>query len=194
MAQTKATTAPVSKTEDPIEEVHQEEIVQGIGYQNTIKKLIAGGARLIKGVRIKNVNVVEKDNYKRVSFTLNTLVPGYTQNETTLEWEKAKVATIYSSTYAIAGAIKEDEDKAWLGREIDERPQSLNLILNGGTVDIIQQEFEAGEEIINPFTTKANPEGSVTDHATIINHVIKFNFGSTGARMADRLADKLLGF
>lgn len=194
MAQTKATKASVSNEQDDAPIVHQEEVVQGVGYNNTIKNLLANGARQIKNLRIKNVNFTEKDNHKLVSFTLANVIPGYERNEDTLEYEKGKVSTLFTSTYAISGAIKEDEDLAWMGNILNEKPEALNLILNGGTIDIIQQEFAAGEEIVNPFSTKKDPTGSVTDHDTIINHVIKFNLGNTGKKMADRLADKLLGF
>ena len=42
--------------------------------------------------------------------------------------------------YAIVGALKEDEELGWMANALLENPQALNLIFNGSTVDILQQE------------------------------------------------------
>lgn len=165
-----------------------------VTYHNIIKKLMASGAKRINSVQIKNVNATDKDNYTMVSFTLTTKVPGPVRDEATDSWSMGLTNTIYTSLYAIVGAIKEDENLSWLGSALLERPAALGLIFAGAKIDILQQEFAQGEEIVNPFSTRDDAEARVYDHDTIINNIIGFNLGTTGARMADKLADKLLGF
>lgn len=168
--------------------------VNAVGHQNIIKKLIAEGAKRINGVRIKNVNFSEQDNYTRVSITPATPIRGFISKDNGVTYEEGMVNTIFSSLYAITGALKEDEDLAWMANALLENPQALVLIFAGGTVDIIQQYIVAGTEFTNPFTTKEDAEVQSYDHDIIINHLVKFNVGKTGEKMANRLADKMLGF
>lgn len=185
---------PVTAEETPqaVETPAVEEKV--VGTANVIKRLIATGARRINSLRIKNVNFTEKDNYTMISLTLANPIDGFVTEDNGATYEKGKTSTMFTSLFAVAGAIKEDEDLAWMANALLENPQALNLILNGGHVDVIQQEIGAGEEFTNPFSTQANPEPQVYDHDIIVNHVVGFKLGATGKQMSNRLADKLLGF
>lgn len=166
----------------------------GAGYQNTIKRLIAAGAKRISSVRIKNVNNTEKDNYTMISFTLASPIKGFVPVDGGASYQEGVTQTMFTSLFAITGALKENEDLGWMANTLLEKPEALNLILNGATVDILQQEIKAGEEYKNPFSTQENVEPMVYDHDVIINNVIGFNLGKVGLKMADKLADKLLGF
>ena len=48
-------------------------------------------------------------------------------------------------------------------RDSDNR-QALNLIFNGGSIDILQQEIVAGEQFTNPFSTRNDATVQVYDH------------------------------
>lgn len=165
-----------------------------VEYKNIIKKLVASGCKRINSVRIKNVNFTDKDSYTMVSFTIATPIRGFISDDNGDTYKEGMTNTIFTSLYAIAGALKEDEELGWMANALLENPQALNLILNGATVDIIQQEISAGEEFTNPFSTRNDVDPQVYDHDLIINHIIGFKLGKTGLRMADRLADKLMGF
>lgn len=171
-----------------------DEILVNVSYANVLKKLLAEGCKRVNGIRVKNVNVTEKDNYTMISLSLGTAIAGYVSKDNGVTYEKGNVNTLFTSTFAIAGAMKEDEDMAWMANAINAHPEALTLILNGGTVDIIQQEVPAGTEYVNPFTTRTDVEPSVYDHDIVINYIVGFHLGKTGMRMADKLADKLLGF
>lgn len=164
-----------------------------VSYQNVIKKLIASGCKRINSVRIKNVNYTEKDNYTMISLTLAKNVRGYVSEDEGVTFELGETNVIFTSLFAIVGALKEDEELGWMGNVLLENPQALNLILNGSTVDIIQQEIEQGVEFTNPFSN-GTPEPLVYDHNIIINHIVGFKLGKTGEKMSNRLADKLMGF
>lgn len=167
-------------------------------YKKIIKSLIGEGAKKFNAIRIKNVNSKVEENHIRVSFTLATPIRGFITNDNGETWEQGKTNVIYTSLYAIIGALKEDEDLSWLANSImkiiDETQDTsiLNLLFNGATIDILQQEFSAGEEFTNPFSTKK--ETQVYDHDVIINHVIKFELSKVGNRVADRIIDKTIGF
>jgi hypothetical protein len=164
------------------------------GYQNCIKKLIASGCKRINSLRIKNVNFTEKDNYTMVSFTLSTPIRGFVSNDNGITYQEGMTNTLFTSLYAIVGALKEDDELGWMANALLDNPQALNLIFNGGSVDIIQQEIAAEEQFTNLFSTKNDATVQVYDHDVIINYIIGFKLGKTGEKMAARFADKLMGF
>lgn len=165
-----------------------------VSYQNCIKKLIAAGCKRINSVRIKNVNFTEKDNYTMISFTLSTPIRGFVSNDNGVTYQEGMTNTLFTSLYAIVGAVKEDDELGWMANALLNNPQVLNLIFNGGSIDILQQEIVAGEQFTNPFSTRNDVTVQVYDHDVIINHIIGFKLGKTGEKMAARFADKLMGF
>lgn len=165
-----------------------------VSYQNCIKKLIAAGCKRINSVRIKNVNFTEKDNYTMISFTLSTPIRGFVSNDNGVTYQEGMTNTLFTSLYAIVGAVKEDDELGWMANALLNNPQALNLIFNGGSIDILQQEIVAGEQFTNPFSTRNDAIVQVYDHDVIINHIIGFKLGKTGEKMAARFADKLMGF
>lgn len=179
------------QTEVPV----QEQVVENGTFKAILKSLMASGScKRYNGLRIKNVNVTEEDNYTRVSFTVNDKIPGYVSKDGGNTFELDKTNTIFSSTYAIAGMLKEDEEKSWLANTLNENPKAINLVMNGGTIDVIQHTVKAGEAYHNPFTTKEDAEDTTFDHDTIINYIVGFQFGKTGEKFADILAVKMMGF
>ena len=165
-----------------------------VSYQNCIKKLIATGCKRINSIRIKNVNFTEKDNYTMISFTLSTPIRGFVSNDNGVTYQEGMTNTLFTSLYAIVGAVKEDDELGWMANALLDNPQALNLIFNGGSIDILQQEIVAGEQFTNPFSTRNDTTVQVYDHDVIINHIIGFKLGKTGEKMAARFADKLMGF
>lgn len=194
MAKTQPTKASVSEEQVANNAPAINEVANTVGYAGTIKKLIASGAKRVNSVRVKNVNFTEKDNYTMVSLTIDTPIEGFISEDEGDTYKKGKTNTVFTSLFAIAGALKEDEDLGWMANSLLEKPEALNLILNGAKVDILQSEVSAGEEYRNPFSTRDDVEAQVYDHDVIINNLISFKLGATGLRMSERLADKLLGF
>lgn len=163
-------------------------------YQNVIRKLIADGCKRLNSIKIKNVNFTEKDNYTMISFSIDKPIKGFISEDGGVTYTEGNTQLLFTSLFAIVGALKEDEELGWMANCLLENPQALNLILNGGSVDIIQQEIPAGVEFTNPFSKRTDLEPQVYDHDIIINHIIGFKLGKTGMKMADKLADKLMGF
>lgn len=190
----------MAQTNEQVSASQNEEVVENKiqttsndSYKDIIKKMLSNGCKRINSITIKNVNFTEKDNYTMVSFTLKTPIRGYVMDENG-EYKLGMTNTLFTSLFAITGTLKEDEELGWMANALLESPQALNLILNGATVDIIQQDIPQGVEYYNPFSTKAEVDAAVYDHDIIINHIIGFKLGKMGERMSMRLADKLMGF
>lgn len=167
-------------------------------YSNKVKELIANGSKRINGVKVKNVNFTDMSeqgkDYTMVSFTLCNKVEGFIMDNETGDYKEGLTNIIYTSLYAIVGAIKEDEELAWLGNHLLNNPQILPILFAGSYIDLIQTKINAGENYSNPFSTKENSTPQVFDHDVIINNIIKFNLGKSGKMATSRLMDKLLGF
>lgn len=161
-------------------------------YDAIIKGIIAAGGKKLPGIRVKNANFTEKDNYTMVSFTLANKVRGYVRDEETGVYKEGMTNVIFTSLFAICGALKEDDEKAWIANHLLNHPTALPLLFAGSTIDIVQTEVAAGVTYRNPFSTRDNVEGVSYDHETIINNVIKVRFGKMGEIAVSRLMDKML--
>lgn len=159
-----------------------------------VKRLVANGAKVIKGLKVKNVNHTEQDNYDRITFSIDKGIKAMVRNEDTEEYEAGLQNLVYSSTFAIAGAFKEDESLSWIANDIIKSPTVLNPLLNGGKIDIIQIFVPAGEEYSNPFTTREDAEVNTYEEDRIFNHVIGFTIGTMGPKVLDKMLDKMMGF
>lgn len=178
-------------------EVQQEiaEQVEGQkSFKDVIKDLIAGGAKRYNGLRIKNVKFSEEDNYTRITLVVHPPIPGMVSHDHGATWVLGVTNNIFTSNYALAGMLKEDEEKAWLAEALLENPTAYNIIMNGGSVDIIQQKVEAGVPYKNPFSTREDAAETTFDRDVLINYVVGFTFGKTGQKFADVLAVKMMGF
>lgn len=163
-------------------------------FKDIIKNLMNSGCQRFNDVTIKNVIIEEFDNYTRVTLVVKEGLPAYISDDNGVTYYEGKSNNVFTSTFALAGSMKEDEDLSWMANTINEHPSVLNLILNGSKVDIIVQKVAKGEEYVNPFTTKVNPEPTTFDNDTIIKYIVDIKLGKSGVRMADKLADKLMGF
>lgn len=164
-----------------------------------IRNLITDGATRINRLKIKNVNYdkdYEDKNHIRVTITLDRKVPGYVpimdNNGNITGYEKGMTNLIYTSTFALAAVLKENEDFSWLANHIVDKPKALTLIFNGATIDVLQREFPKGTPVINPFSTNSNKEWPIYDHDITVNDVINITLGRTGERMAMTLASNIL--
>lgn len=161
-------------------------------YDAIVKGIIAAGGKKIPGIRVKNANFTEKDNYTMVSFTLANKIRGYIRDEETGAYKEGMTNVIFTSLFAICGALKEDDEKAWIANHLLNHPIALPLLFAGSTIDIVQSEIPAGVTYRNPFSTRENVEGVTYDHDTIINNLIRVRFGKMGEIAASRLMDKML--
>ena len=78
--------------------------VQQSTYQEAIKTLLASGAKKITGLKVKNVNFTEKDNYDMVSFTLSSKIKGFVSEDNGLTYKEGLTNDI------IQKEVKEGEE------------------------------------------------------------------------------------
>ena len=165
--------------------------VAKVTYADKIKNLVTVGGRMFKGLRVKNVLCSEEDNYDRVTMVIDGSVPAKTSIDNGLTFTTGQSSNIFTSTFALAGTIKEDEDLSFLANYIISSPKIVNLLFNGSLIDIVQMTYPANTPIVNPFSTKED-NSRIYDHEVIINYIIKIKPGKTGLKMIDKLADKIM--
>lgn len=188
----KETTVPAEVNEPQVEQTINEteetlEFENIKPFKDVVKELIKAHGRPIKRI-IKNVNHEVLDTYTRVSFTLREPVKAYQYKDDEFVLTGSNV--IFTSIYAIAGMLKEDDDLAFLANDVITNPKLLNLLAVTGQAEIIQQEVKEGEEYVNPFAS--NPEPTTFDHDVIINHIISLKPGKVGLKFVDRYMDKMM--
>lgn len=157
--------------------------------------MATGNAVRYRACLVKSCRVEEEDNYTRVSITLGNEVTGFLPDASG-NYLPAQVTTIFSSGFALSACLKNNEDISWLAGIINENPNAIRVLLPGSKIDIIRQLVKAGEEYVNPFTTKSAEDivPSVFEHDTYITHIIGIELGKNGSKFADMLAMKVMGF
>lgn len=163
--------------------------VNSSSYKEIIKSLIANGAKKASKLRVKNVTITEMETYTRVGISIIPPVKAYNVNG-----EEVDTNIIFVSLYALVAVLRENEELAWVGNVLLERPQVLPLLLCGSEIDIIQRHYTAGQEIYNPYSRNTEQVPAIYDHNLYINDVIDVRLGSAGEKMLDKLADKVMGF
>lgn len=157
--------------------------------------MATGNAVRYRACLVKSCRVEEEDNYTRVSITLGNEIIGFLPDASG-NYINANVTTVFSSGFALSACLKNNEDISWLAGIINENPNAIRVLLPGSKIDIIRQLVKAGEEYINPFTTKSAEDivPSVFDHDTYITHIVGIELGKNGSKFADMLAMKVMGF
>ena len=127
----------VQVAEETVEQAANQ-TAKGKTYAEIIKSLIADGWKRRNGLKVRNVNCTEKDNYTMVTFSVVPPIPGYVLNEDSGEYELGQTNNVYSSSYAVSGAMKEDDEMSWLANSIVDKPKFINALFNGGEIDIFR--------------------------------------------------------
>lgn len=181
--------------------VQEHEVAPQGNEQETTEEVVSGTfAEIVKALQkkcgkaitrtVKNFNFEILDNYTRFSFTLREPIKAYVNNIETDEYELGKSTVVFSSAYAFAGMLKENDDLAFVANDTIINPKLVSLLTIGGTIDIIQQFVPVGEEYVNPFSS--DPEPIVFEHDVIINHIVGMKPGKTGLKFLDKYMDKMM--
>lgn len=179
-----------AQVEEPQVEEPQVEQTNDSTFNEIVKELKRKHGSPKKYI-VKNVNFEEFETYRRVSFTLRNEIPGYRQNADG-DWIKSKTNVIFTSAYAIAGVLKENDELAWLGNIILNNPNAMNLLFSAAELSIIQQEIPANEDYVNPFSSNGEP--TQKDYDWIVNHIVDIKLSKVGEKVYEKLMDKVLSF
>jgi len=158
--------------------------------KNVVEQLLKQGSQLVKNLTVKNVTVTPKENYIRLCLTLDKPVKGYVSDDDG-NYTLGETKFIYVSLFSVAAILRDNEDASFAVNHIIKKPSSVEVLLNGATVDIIQQPVKAGEEYINPWSE--NGTAQVFDHDTLINNVVNIKFTQRSIGLLGNLAASMLG-
>ena len=162
--------------------------------------------RRVNNLHVKNVKAFARlaeqtgNVVTRLTFVTKEKLPGMTVDENNLDafgmpTRKIAVSTnVFTSAYAIAGAMKEDAKGAIFADAVSNMTAVLagrqeaeivgtaniaNLLFAGGTIDVICQFVKAGEVYVNPFASSTDTE-TTFDEDRIFHHVVRCQFGPVG--------------
>lgn len=158
-------------------------------FAKAVAQLLKEGGESIKGVVVKNVSVKDMEAYTRVALTLNKEVKQMVANDDG-DYVEGTNNVVFVSAYSLGAILANNEDTAFAKNIVMRSPELLTMILSYAEIDIVLEHVKAGQEYINPFSTKEEPR--VIEHDSIFSHVVDIRLGKKGAKIIGALEDKLL--
>lgn len=160
--------------------------------KNVIESLIKAGAKAIKGLTVKGVNVVPQENYIRVSISVDKPIRGFVAQEDG-SYTEGETKIIFVSLFSIVAQLRDDERASFAVNHILKQPEAVQVILAGAKLNILQEDVKEGTEYKNPWSENADAVATTMTHDTIINHIVDINLNERAYLLLDRLAMAMLG-
>lgn len=156
--------------------------------EDIIKELIASGnAKRLNNLTVKNVVATEFDTHALLTFVVKEFVIGDTRDANEVDAfgqpvvKLGKTHNVQTSSYAVAGVMKDAAKLAIFATDVIDTPQVANMLFVGAKIDVVMQFVAAGEEYVNPFAS--NPEPVVFERDKMIHHIVKLELGEVGQDM-----------
>lgn len=156
--------------------------------EDIIKELIASGnAKRLNNLTVKNVVATEFDTHALLTFIVKEFVIGDTRDANEVDAfgqpvvKLGKTHNVQTSSYAVAGVMKDSAKLAIFATDVVDTPQVANMLFAGAKIDVVMQFVAAGEEYVNPFAS--NPEPVTFERDKIIHHIVALNLGEVGQDM-----------
>lgn len=156
--------------------------------EDIIKELIASGnAKRLNNLTVKNVVATEFDTHTLLTFVVKEFVIGDTRDANEVDAfgqpvvKLGKTHNVQTSSYAVAGVMKDSAKLAIFATDVVDTPQTANMLFAGAKIDVVMQFVAAGEEYVNPFAS--NPEPVVFERDKMIHHIVALNLGEVGQEM-----------
>lgn len=152
-----------------------------------IKELIASGnCKRINGLTVRNVVSKEFDTHALLTFVVKEYVIGDVRSAEEDAFGQpiislGKTHNIQTSSYAIAGVMKDSPKMAIFASDVVSNPNIANMLFAGAKIDVIMQFVAAGEEYTNPFASNAEP--ATFERDKMIHHVVRLELGEVGHDM-----------
>lgn len=190
-----------AKTEEPMVQVENANVdvfAQFMGEsivdnsrEATIKQLLASGrAKRLNGLNVRNVVATTYDtetgSHTLLTFVVKEFVVGDTRTGELDAFQQpvvglGKTHNVQSSSYAVAGIMKDSPKMAIFARDVVDDPDLANMLFAGGKLDVIMEFVPKDTEYVNPFTTDPTPR--TFDRDKVIHHIIATSFGEVGEDM-----------
>ena len=160
--------------------------------KNVIESLIKAGAKSVKNLKVKGINVVPQENYVRVSLSVDKPIRGFVAQEDGT-YKEGESNVIFVSLFSIVAQLRDDDNAAFAVNHILKNPESIAVLLSGAQLNILQEDVASGQEYKNPWSDNADATTTTFDHDTIINHIINIKMTERAYKMLDRLALGMMG-
>lgn len=156
--------------------------------EDIIKELIASGnAKRLNNLTVKNVVATEFDTHALLTFVVKEFVIGDTRDANEVDAfgqpvvKLGKTHNVQTSSYAVAGVMKDSAKLAIFATDVVDTPQVANMLFAGAKIDVVMQFVAAGEEYVNLFAS--NPEPVTFERDKMIHHIVALNLGEVGQDM-----------
>ena len=153
--------------------------------EDIIKELIASGnAKRLNNLTVKNVVATEFDTHALLTFVVKEFVIGDTRDANEVDAfgqpvvKLGKTHNVQTSSYAVAGVMKDNPKLAIFATDVVETPQLANMLFAGANIDVVMQYVPANTEYVNPFSS--NAEAVIFDRDKMIHHIVSLNLGEVG--------------
>lgn len=153
-----------------------------------IKELLASGrAKRLNGLTVRNVVATQFDtdvsSHTLLTFVVKEYVVGDTRTGELDAFDQpviglGKTHNVQSSSYAVAGVMKDVPKLAIFAKEMVDNPELANLLFAGGKLDIVMEFVPKDTDYVNPFAT--NPTPAHFDRDKVIHHIISVSLGEVG--------------
>lgn len=189
------TKQPVENVADEAKEVVKDVFAKFMGEsvadnsrEATIKQLLASGrAKRLNGLNVRNVVATTFDSdagsHTLLTFVVKEWVVGDCRTGELDAFEQpiiglGKTHNVQSSSYAVAGVMKDTPKLAIFAKEMVDNPELANLLFAGGKLDIVMEFVPKDTDYVNPFAT--NPTPARFDRDKVIHHIISVSLGEVG--------------
>lgn len=139
-------------------------------YEQIVNNLIKQPDNIYyRNVKVKTAKVTKKDEYFMVSLSVVKDLRAMVAN-TDGTFVEGSRNIIFTTNYTLGGVIKNTDNISWIANRLVENADVFEAVLAGSRIDIINEPIHAGDEYINPFSSRR--EGTVFEHDTFINHIV----------------------
>lgn len=153
--------------------------------EDIIKELLASGkAKRLNGLTVKNVVATQFDTHALLTFVVKESVIGDTRDANEVDAfgqpvvKLGKTHNVQTSSYAVAGVMKDNPKLAIFATDVVDTPQIANMLFAGAKIDVVMQYIPANTEYSNPFAS--NAEAVTFDRDKMIHHIVSLSLGEVG--------------
>ena len=161
-----------------------------IKFEDAVATLRKNGCKEYKDVTVRNVTVKPLDSYTRVALTLDADVDGFVATDNG-SYERGTTRVVFNSLYSLVALLKQNDDTMAIASHVATNPTSLQVLLSGAKITILQQEVAANATYTNAWT--GEEVQNENDHDSIFNHIVALSLSDKAQRAIEKIEDKLLG-
>lgn len=145
-------------------------------------------------ILVKNVTFPKDDTTGRMTLVLSKNIPMYLKDAATGTRDLLESANLFASSISISAVLKA-KGEALLADAIIKNPKIALMIVAGSRVTAFGHQFDAGEIMQNPFSTRIsdeNEERNFADQDNIAYYITDIILSKDALRIKAKLEDRML--